>query len=374
MSGDASSGSGAASPAFIVIGEAIVDLIAGPDEGTYVARPGGGPLNIAVGLARLGQPAAFAGRLSADPLGTVLRRHLDRSGVDCRYLRIASQPTTISLADLVAGVAAYEFSAGGPDFLWSAAELEFLPAGARVVHFGSLASWLPPGDAAIDAAVGRIRAAGGVLVSYDPNVRPALQPDQTAARAQVERAVGHAHLVKASVEDLQWLYGGADPAAVARRWFGLGAGLVVITAGPDGASCWTRSGVAVSRRPTRPRWSTRSGPATPFSAACSTRWIAAACSTRPGCWPDWTPAPWFRCWIRPAWWRGSPASGRAPTRPGAASSPRRGPGEAGTATGRPRAAGPARPAIRSYVHFTAHGGWNWSRWLGPRQQPDCGAG
>ena len=231
MSGDASPGAGDASPAFIVIGEAIVDLIPAADEGTYVARPGGGPLNIAVGLARLGQPTAFAGRLSTDPLGTVLRRHLDRSGVDCRYLRVASQPSTISLADLVAGVAAYEFSAGGPDFLWSAAELEFLPGGARVVHFGSLASWLPPGDAAIDAATGRIRAAGGVLVSYDPNVRPALQPDQAAARAQVERAVGHAHLVKASVEDLQWLYGGADPAAVAQRWFGLGAGLVVITAG-----------------------------------------------------------------------------------------------------------------------------------------------
>ncbi len=247
MSGAASSASDAASPAFIVIGEAIVDLIAGADEGTYVARPGGGPLNIAVGLARLGQPAAFAGRLSADPLGTVLRRHLDRSGVDCRYLRVAPQPSTISLADLVAGVAAYEFSAGGPDFRWSAAELEFLPAGARVVHFGSLASWLPPGDAAIDAAMGRVRADGGVLVSYDPNVRPALQPDQDAARAQAERAVSHAHLVKASVEDLQWLYGDEDPAAVARRWFGLGAGLVVITAGPDGASGWTKAGAAVTR-------------------------------------------------------------------------------------------------------------------------------
>jgi len=245
--GHAGTAPGAAGPAFVVIGEAIVDLIAGDDEGTYVARPGGGPLNIAVGLARLGQPVAFAGRLSADPLGTVLRRHLDRSGVDGRYLRVAPQPSTISLADLVAGVAAYEFSAGGPDFLWSAAELEFLPGPARVVHFGSLASWLPPGDAAIDAAMNRVRAAGGVLVSYDPNVRPALQPDRDGARAQVERAVGHAHLVKASVEDLEWLYGAAEPAAVARRWLALGAGLVVITAGPDGASGWTRPGVAVTR-------------------------------------------------------------------------------------------------------------------------------
>jgi fructokinase len=233
-------------PSFVVVGEALIDLVAA-DDGAYLARPGGSPLNVAVGLARLGQPTALAGRLSADPFGTVLRQHLTRSHVDLRYVRAAPEASTIALVALSGGQARYQFSADGADFQWSRDELAFLPAGARAVHFGSLASWLPPGDSAIAEAISRTRDGGTVLVSYDPNVRPALQPDPAAARGQVERAVATAHVVKASSEDLDWLYGPGDPAGVAASWLELGANLVVVTAGPDGATGWTRQGPAVSR-------------------------------------------------------------------------------------------------------------------------------
>jgi fructokinase len=213
-------------------------------------RPGGSPLNVAVGLARLGQPTALAARLSADPFGAVLRRYLERSAVDPRYLLTAAQPTTIALVDLCAGEARYQFSTDGANFLWSPRELVFLPGGALAVHFGSLASWLPPGDRVIAAAMHWIRAAGTVLISYDPNVRPALQPDRAAAREQVEHSVALAHVVKASSEDLHWLYPGQDPGSVAGRWLDLGAVLVVVTAGAAGATAWTRPGPGL-RRPAR---------------------------------------------------------------------------------------------------------------------------
>jgi fructokinase len=238
-------------PSFVVLGEALIDLVPASD-GAYLARPGGSPLNVAVGLARLGQPTALAGRLAADPIGTVLRHHLERSHVDLRYVHTAPQPNTVALVELADGQARYKFSLDGADFQWTAEELAFLPpAGMRVVHFGSLASWLPPGDAAIADAISRIRAAESVLVSYDPNVRPALQPDAAAARAQVERSIAAAHVVKASSEDLDWIYRGCDQAAVARRWLDLGAVLVVVTSGAQGSGAWTSSGVAVSR-PARP--------------------------------------------------------------------------------------------------------------------------
>jgi fructokinase len=231
---------------FVVAGEALIDLVPA-DDGAYLARPGGSPYNVAVGLARLGQPTAMACRLSGDPFGTVLRQHLTRSGVDVRYAVNAPEPSTIALVQLTDGQARYEFTQGGADFGWTPAELEFLPAGAPAVHFGSLGSWRPPGDAAVAGAIGRLRVAGSVLVSYDPNVRPSLQPDQAAAREQIEGSVALAHLVKASLEDLAWLYGPADPAAVARRWLDLGAGLVVVTTGADGAAGWTRGGLEITR-------------------------------------------------------------------------------------------------------------------------------
>jgi fructokinase len=233
-------------PAFVVIGEALIDLSPPAEDGSCVARPGGSPMNVAIGLARLGQPTEFAGRLSADPLGSVLRQHLERSAVGVRHVVEAAEPSTIALVELAAGQARYQFSLGA-DFQWQAAELAFLPGGAQAVHFGSLGSWLPPGDAAVEVAVEGARQATSVLVSYDPNVRPALQPDPAAARRQVEQSVSLAHIVKASSDDLAWLYGPDSPDAVARRWLALGANLVVITAGADGAAGWTPGRPPVSR-------------------------------------------------------------------------------------------------------------------------------
>jgi fructokinase len=196
-------------------------------------------MNVAIGLARLGQPTMFVGRMSDDPIGTLLGRHLERSSVDVRHVEHATDPSTIALVELSAGQARYQFSRRGADFQWSARELAFLPAGAAAVHFGSLASWVPPGDAAIAQVVGRMRREGSVLISYDPNVRPALLPDVALARRKVEQSVRVAHLVKASADDLRWLYGSDSVDAVARQWLDLGAKVVVVTAGRDGSSAWT---------------------------------------------------------------------------------------------------------------------------------------
>jgi len=237
-------------PTFAVIGEAILDLT-GPDEdGASIARPGGSPMNVAIGLARLGRSTAFVGRMSDDPIGTLLRRHLERSNVDLRHVVYASDPGTVALVELAACQARYQFSPHGADFQWTPDELAFMPGGAKAVHFGSLASWLPPGDVTIARLVTRLRRGHSVLISFDPNVRPALLPDVGAARRKVEQSVSVAHVVKASVEDLAWLYQAESVDAVVRRWLDIGATLVVVTAGAEGATAWTGRQSPVSRRAT----------------------------------------------------------------------------------------------------------------------------
>jgi fructokinase len=242
---------GAQNPSFAVIGEAVIDLVDPGDGSACLARPGGSPLNVAVGLARLGNPAAFVGRLSGDPLGTVLRRHLERSGVDLSAVVLAREPSTIALVELSGGQASYQFSAAGTaDFQWSDAEVSVLPGSAAAVHFGSLGSWLPPGDEAVNRRMAELRARGSVLLSYDPNARPTLQGQAGAARVKVQRSAALAHVIKASAEDVDWLYGVSGPAgraAVAAGWLDLGASLVVVTAGADGATAWTRGLPPVTR-------------------------------------------------------------------------------------------------------------------------------
>ncbi len=235
-------------PRIAVIGEALIDLVDPGDDSACRAHAGGGPFNVAVGLGRLGQPVAFVGRFSHDPFGTVLRNHASRSHVDLDFAVIGRQPTTIALVELTDGVARYEFSVDGTaDFQWTAAELDHLPTSAAIFHYGSLASWLPPGANVIERRVAELHSAGKVLVSYDPNVRPQLQPDAASARKQVERALRTAHLVKASAEDLQWLYGDEPVESVAPRWLAAGPRVVVITRGGDGATAFVEGAPPVQR-------------------------------------------------------------------------------------------------------------------------------
>jgi fructokinase len=232
-----------------VIGEAIVDLIpAGPPR-TFQAVPGGGPYNVAIGLARLGHQATLMARLADTAFGRILRDHARAEGVDLQAAPSAAEPTTLSVVSLDAAArASYDFYLNGTaDWQWTAEETGRAPARNAVFHFGSIASWTPPGDARILDLARRLRARGDVLITYDPNVRPGLLGDPGHGRQVAEHAIGLAHLAKASSDDIAWLYPDTAPADVARRWLELGATVVVITSSADGAYAYTAQGWSVRR-------------------------------------------------------------------------------------------------------------------------------
>jgi fructokinase len=114
------------------------------------------------------------------------------------------------------------------------------PAAVGHVHLGSIGAVTAPGDFAVRAVAAELRA--GATVSYDPNIRPALLGPRQEAVAQVEACVALSDLVKASDEDLAWLYPGQAPESVAERWRALGPVAVFVTFGGDGAVAYTAAG------------------------------------------------------------------------------------------------------------------------------------
>lgn len=233
-----------------VIGEALVDLVDSGDQRTFTAHLSGSPLNVAVGLARLGQPTQFLARFSQDTFGRRLRDFAERNGVGLTGAVDAPQPSTLAVVNLDEHrKARYDFYLdGSADWQWHPDEL-VVPDGTTILHAGSLTSWTPPGAEHVLAMLHRARPA--VLVSYDPNVRPALLGTPGRARPLVEAAVAAAHLVKASDDDIAWLYPDDRPADTAARWLDLGAAAVVITRGAGGAVGYRR-GADPLQRPARP--------------------------------------------------------------------------------------------------------------------------
>lgn len=235
-----------------VLGEALIDLVA-DESARYTARPGGSPLNVAVGLAKLGHPTQLMARLSNDAFGRQLRAHAEKNGVITDGSVRASQPSTLAVVSLDdRGRAEYDFYVENTaDWQWSRRELAQVPDATTVFHTGSIASWTPPGAKRIAALSAVLRARGGVLLSYDPNARPRLMGSVTKARARVERSVALAHVVKCSDEDHSFLYPSMSVEEVVEHWLSLGASLVVVTHGPDGVLAGSVSGARV-RRPTIP--------------------------------------------------------------------------------------------------------------------------
>jgi len=232
-----------------VIGEAIIDLLpAGPPR-TFQAVPGGSPYNVAVGLARLGHHATLMARLAETAFGRILRDHAEAEGIDLHAAPRAAEPSTLAVVSLDASArASYDFYLNGTaDWQWTAEETGRAPEGTSVLHFGSLASWTPPGDAKILELARRLRGRGDALITYDPNVRPGLLADHRHGQRVVERAIGLAHLAKASTDDVAWLYPDQAPDEVARHWLELGATVVVITSSADGAYAYTAQGWSVRR-------------------------------------------------------------------------------------------------------------------------------
>jgi fructokinase len=183
---------------------------------------------VALGLARLGAPVTLITRLGPDPHGRLLRHHVESSGVQLADGSVDDAPTSTATARLDAqGVATYDFAID-----WRLTRPQ-LPPGTACLHTGSLATVLAPGTSAVADLVRSARETA--MVSYDPNCRPALMGATGSARRQVEAWVASSDIVKASDEDLAWLFPADDPADVARRWLALGPAVVVVTRGDRGA-------------------------------------------------------------------------------------------------------------------------------------------
>lgn len=225
----------------VVSGEALMDVFAAGDTATGLmldARIGGSPLNVATGLARLGQPAAFFGAISSGFLGDRLLHALHAEGVDTRCTVRNAAPTTLGLVGLdAAGVPSYAFyGAGAADRQLPLSAVDLVPA-AAAYHFGSYAMVVEPVASAQRALVER--ECRRSVIAYDPNIRLNVEPDLQRWRDTLAWMLPRTHLLKISDEDLGLLYPGADISALAAQWLAAGVALVVVTRGAQGAWAWT---------------------------------------------------------------------------------------------------------------------------------------
>ena len=198
----------------VCLGEALIDFVA-LESGVWVGQasgflraPGGAPANVAAGVARLGGSSAFLGKVGDDPFGRFLEQTLAAAGVDTGGMVFDSAYRTglafVSLTE--AGERDFCFFRNpSADRRYSLPELDTTRIeNGRIFHFGSI-TLIDAVPRKTTLAAIQIARASGLLVSYDPNLRPALWPDLRTARRVILRAVRYADIVKLSEEELRFL-------------------------------------------------------------------------------------------------------------------------------------------------------------------------
>ena len=226
----------------VVGGEALYDLVLQGTAEDLRGHPGGGPFNTARTLGRLDRPVAYLGRLSSDCFGQRLEGLLTDDGVSLESVVRTEDPTTLALAEVDDdGVARYRFYERGTSApgLSPEAALDALPAEVEILHVGTLGLALEPVATALEAVVSRL--ADTALIAVDPNCRPWVVDDADSYRERIHRVLRHAHVLKVSEEDLEFLEPDRSGVEGVRALLEHGPSVALLTRGPNGALVVTRT-------------------------------------------------------------------------------------------------------------------------------------
>lgn len=240
-----------------VAGEALIDLIRRPD-GSYLPCLGGALYNLCRALARQGVGTQYLNPLSRDRFGRELAAQLASDGVHLAHPEPVQQVTSLAVVNLNAhGHPDYAFYRDGvADRAVSAQGLAdacaALPA-LQLVCTGALA--LDARDTAIYLPWLAAQRSAGRCVVVDANLRPSVMSDLAAYRTTVHAALDHAHIIKASDEDLDHLaVPGKDAVARARQLLASHpqARLLALTLGAEGAWLLHRNGAQCFAKEAQP--------------------------------------------------------------------------------------------------------------------------
>ena len=201
----------------IAMGELLIDFtMNGQSEqgnNLFEACPGGAPCNVLAMLNKLGKKTAFLGKVGDDQFGRLLRDTISSAGIDASNLLTDDEVnTTLAFVHTFPdGDREFSFYRNpGADMMLREEEVEedFIRQ-ARLFHFGTLSMTHEEVRKATKKAL-KAAKDNGLLVSFDPNLRPPLWSSLDLAKEQMEYGFQYCDILKISDNEIQWLTGRDD--------------------------------------------------------------------------------------------------------------------------------------------------------------------
>jgi fructokinase len=226
----------------VAVGELLIDFAPGgiTAEGTalFERNPGGAPANVLAILAKLGKKTALISKVGEDQFGEFLTSVIVNIGIERKGIVVTKEAnTTLAFVHLdEKGDRSFSFyRKPGADMLLTEKEVDIdLVKDTRIFHFGTVSMTHEPSRGATLHAV-KTAKENGKLVSFDPNLRPALWEDLMEAKEMIEMGMRYADILKVSNEELEFITGLKDSKEGSKYILEkYGIQLILVTLGAEG--------------------------------------------------------------------------------------------------------------------------------------------
>ncbi|MCH5267088.1 MAG: carbohydrate kinase [Lachnospiraceae bacterium] len=199
------------------LGELLVDFtengISLQGNPLFEANPGGAPCNVLSMLQKLGKKTAFIGKVGRDSFGEMLKTAVTEQEIDIRNLIMDEDvPTTLAFVHTAPdGDRSFSFYRNpGADMMLRENEVNtFLLENTRIFHFGSLSMTDTEVEKATKTAIDVAKKAG-VIISFDPNLRPPLWKSLEDAKEKIAYGLGQCDILKISDDEIAFFTGSSD--------------------------------------------------------------------------------------------------------------------------------------------------------------------
>ncbi len=201
----------------VALGELLIDFtsngVSEQGNNLFEANPGGAPCNLLAMLQKLEKKTAFIGKVGKDSFGKLLAEVVKDVGIDVDNLVMDEQvPTTLAFVHTAAdGDRSFSFYRNpGADMMLNKGEVnEKLLKDTKIFHFGTLSMTASGVEEATKFAIDTAKE-NGVLISFDPNLRPPLWSNLEDAKEKISYGLGKCDILKISDDEIEFMTGETD--------------------------------------------------------------------------------------------------------------------------------------------------------------------
>lgn len=224
----------------LAVGELLVDMISNEyDDGSfecdgYTKFSGGAPSNIAMNVNRLGIRSEIVSAVGNDGFGTYLLRRLQQEDMDTKGIQRVDASTSLVVVTKSRTTPIPIFYRDADYQMTFDASLEQRIANSKIVHFSCWPISRTPARHTLERVIEEARSQG-LLIGFDPNYHPMIWQRGEDGAQYVKSIISKVDVIKPSEDDAERLFGKDEPVKQLEKFLELGAKLVIMTLGKDGA-------------------------------------------------------------------------------------------------------------------------------------------